>query len=361
VFTRATLKNAPSDGVVTMLAPMVRCGTLPLRLLSLRYGADIVYTEELIAHKLKKCTRAVNEALGTVDFWCGDELVLRTCAEERLRCVVQIGAADADVAVAAVRVIAADVVAVDLNMGCPKHFSVHGGMGAALLKDGGVRAAAILEALISAFPHLSISCKVRLLATVDDSVALLRRLEATGVWCIAVHAREAHERPSERAHWSTVKQVLDAGQFDVPIVLNGDLFEREHIPAACAKSGCRAVMVARGALRNASIFAPTPVPLPQFWRDYVNAAIEWDASAVNIKYSLVRMLSEVPRLAGDAAVTFTETMAKVRAAKTIAQICSAVGITAPTPTPLTTTGKRSVEAPPESSEKRRAVAEGEDA
>lgn len=28
-----------------MLAPMVRIGTLPMRLLALRYGADIVYSE----------------------------------------------------------------------------------------------------------------------------------------------------------------------------------------------------------------------------------------------------------------------------------------------------------------------------
>lgn len=43
-----------------ILAPMVRCGTLPLRLLSLRYGADIVYSEELIAWKLRQCERVVN-------------------------------------------------------------------------------------------------------------------------------------------------------------------------------------------------------------------------------------------------------------------------------------------------------------
>ena len=60
-----SLANAPSAAVVappasteyepfTMLAPMVRCGTLPLRLLALRFGADYVYTEELIAFKLRK-------------------------------------------------------------------------------------------------------------------------------------------------------------------------------------------------------------------------------------------------------------------------------------------------------------------
>lgn len=43
-----------------ILAPMVRVGTLPFRLLSCRYGADIVYTEELIDWKLLKTTRKIN-------------------------------------------------------------------------------------------------------------------------------------------------------------------------------------------------------------------------------------------------------------------------------------------------------------
>lgn len=42
---------------------MVRVGTLPFRLLSLRYGADLVYTEELIDWKLLKTTRKVNGKL----------------------------------------------------------------------------------------------------------------------------------------------------------------------------------------------------------------------------------------------------------------------------------------------------------
>jgi len=31
-----------------ILAPMVRVGTLPMRLLALEYGADLVYSEEII-------------------------------------------------------------------------------------------------------------------------------------------------------------------------------------------------------------------------------------------------------------------------------------------------------------------------
>ena len=43
-----------------ILAPMVRMGTLPLRLLSLQYGADIVYTEELVDKKMNRTKRVVN-------------------------------------------------------------------------------------------------------------------------------------------------------------------------------------------------------------------------------------------------------------------------------------------------------------
>jgi tRNA-dihydrouridine synthase len=43
-----------------ILAPMVRVGTLPMRLLALDYGADIVYTEELIDWKFLKSIRREN-------------------------------------------------------------------------------------------------------------------------------------------------------------------------------------------------------------------------------------------------------------------------------------------------------------
>lgn len=46
-----------------ILAPMVRVGTLPMRLLALNYGADIVYTEELIDWKLLKTTRLDNRRI----------------------------------------------------------------------------------------------------------------------------------------------------------------------------------------------------------------------------------------------------------------------------------------------------------
>ncbi len=105
-----------------ILAPMVRIGTLPSRLLALHYGADLVYTEELIDFKMLTCRlewqlscpvstestiphtsiptsrrREVNSVLDTVDFVAADgRCVFRTCAAERERVVFQMGTADPD-------------------------------------------------------------------------------------------------------------------------------------------------------------------------------------------------------------------------------------------------------------------------
>ena len=51
-----------------LLAPMVKIGTLPFRLLSLKYGADLVFTEEIIDRKLMKCEKYYNKDLDTNDY-----------------------------------------------------------------------------------------------------------------------------------------------------------------------------------------------------------------------------------------------------------------------------------------------------
>ena len=45
-----------------------------------------------------------------------------------------------------------DVAAIDVNMGCPKDFSIKGGMGAALLTNPD-KVHAILTSLVTALPH----------------------------------------------------------------------------------------------------------------------------------------------------------------------------------------------------------------
>lgn len=53
-----------------ILAPMVRIGTLPMRLLALRYGADIVYSEELIDWKFLRSKRRYNGMFKLLHWYC---------------------------------------------------------------------------------------------------------------------------------------------------------------------------------------------------------------------------------------------------------------------------------------------------
>eukprot|EP01129_Flabellula_baltica_P000715 TRINITY_DN1067_c0_g2_i1.p1 TRINITY_DN1067_c0_g2~~TRINITY_DN1067_c0_g2_i1.p1 ORF type:complete len:193 (-),score=49.93 TRINITY_DN1067_c0_g2_i1:567-1145(-) len=170
-----------------ILAPMVRVGTLPFRMLCLKYGADIVYGEELVTFAIKDAVRVENNDLNTIDFVKPNgQVVYRTCDAD-MPTVFQLGAADAVEALTAANVIARDVVGIDLNMGCPKHFSIQGGMGAALLEKPEI-VTDILSTLVRNLPN-NITCKIRLKETVRETVEFMKICESTGIKAMAVHAR----------------------------------------------------------------------------------------------------------------------------------------------------------------------------
>jgi len=79
-------------------------------MLALDYGADLVYSEELVDFKFMHCRRVENESLGTVDFVSKEHKVLfRTCAAERDRVVFQIGTSDPERALKVAQLVYKDV------------------------------------------------------------------------------------------------------------------------------------------------------------------------------------------------------------------------------------------------------------
>jgi tRNA-dihydrouridine synthase 2 len=53
--------------------------------------------------------------------------VFRTCEEEKSKVVLQMGTCSPARALAVARLVEHDVAAIDINMGCPKDFSIKGG------------------------------------------------------------------------------------------------------------------------------------------------------------------------------------------------------------------------------------------
>ncbi|KAJ1446778.1 hypothetical protein M885DRAFT_545274 [Pelagophyceae sp. CCMP2097] len=312
---------------VVALAPMVRACTTPLRAQALLYGADVVYSEELIAKRVLACSRRVPRT-GWVDLLDpSGSLCLRVDTDlERNRLVIQLGVADVDEACVAPAVAAGRAkprtvgsasfaatlavcdlcTGVDLNMGCPKPFSTQGGMGAELLKDP-ERAAAIVSAMRRAAPaHVAVSAKIRLRETTDDTAALCVLLARAGAAAIAVHGRLPAEEPSQtpprRSQQFELFSQLRKSHADLfglggttALLANGDFYGWDAIDAALlGESRCDGVLLARPALLDMSLFRGRNGRLGRFAviQEYMRFAKFYDIHPVNAKYVIMEMLAK---------------------------------------------------------------------
>ncbi|XP_077313332.1 tRNA-dihydrouridine(20) synthase [NAD(P)+]-like isoform X3 [Lithobates pipiens] len=307
-----------SDKII--LAPMVRVGTLPMRLLALDYGADIVYCEELVDIKMLQCKRVVNDVLQTVDYVSPTErIVFQTCEREKDCVVFQMGTADAKRALAVAKLVENDVAAIDVNMGCPKEYSTKGGMGAALLSSP-EKIEEVLKTLVNGISK-PVTCKIRILSTVEETVSLVKMIEKTGVVAIAVHGRKKEERPQHPVHCDFIKAIAEA--VSIPVIGNGGSQEiiREFVDIEAFKSltAASSVMLARAAMWNPSIFRKEGIlSIDDVIHDYIRHAVRYDNHYTNTKYCLCQMLRDQLE---------SSLGKKLHAAQSTKEICEIFGMT----------------------------------
>ncbi|KAI0053475.1 FMN-linked oxidoreductase [Auriscalpium vulgare] len=246
-----------------MLAPMVRSGALPTRLFALKHGAKLVWGPEIVDKAILHAERVVDPATGVVSYnGQQSKAMFSTHPLEKPYFIYQIGSSSPELAVRAALTVHQDVAGVELNCGCPKPFSTHAGMGAALLSTPDLLIS-ILEALRAALPpHISVSAKIRLLPTQEETLRLVERIVGTGVNCVTVHCRTRNMRPREKALQHRMKEIVDfvkgLGK-DVAIVENGDCVGYEDARRIRAVTGADSVMIATAAEANPTIFSQTPL------------------------------------------------------------------------------------------------------
>ena len=305
----------PRHGVdyrgVVALAPMVRSGELPTRLLALHYGADLVWGPETIDRALIGTTRRLNPHTGTVDFTrrpsnggrphpedAPESIIYRLHPEkEKGKLIFQLGTAHPDTAVEAARLVAGDVAGIDVNAGCPKPFSTTGGMGAALLRDP-ERLASILRALVGsvgAERAIGISVKIRLLPEPADTRALVRRLARTGITGLTVHCRTPAMRPRERAVRAQLRDVVGiCREAGIACLMNGDVAGRDEAVRLAEEYGADGALIATAAEANPSVFRPEvdggPVPWREVVEGYVRCALAVDNKWANTKFMLHQLV-----------------------------------------------------------------------
>ncbi|KAI2635192.1 tRNA-dihydrouridine synthase [Xylaria nigripes] len=295
-----------------VLAPMVRTGELPTRLLALHYGADLVWGPETVARAMIGTTRRYNPETKTIDWTrkpsqgskipegaeVRDSIIFRMHPEKETgKLIFQIGTSDPEVAVQAARLVAADVAGIDVNAGCPKPFSTHDGMGAALLKTPD-KLCAILEALVANIVpefQIGISVKIRILETAEKTEALVRRLVATGITGLTVHCRTTPMRPRERAIRGQLRMIANVcREAGVACVANGDVESRDHAGEIIQEFGVDAAMIATQAETNPSCFRSETdggrLPWTEVVEQYIRYTLDTDNKFGNTKYVLTQLI-----------------------------------------------------------------------
>ncbi|KAF7488635.1 tRNA-dihydrouridine(20) synthase [NAD(P)+]-like [Sarcoptes scabiei] len=288
-------KNHPLYSKKLILGPMVRIGTLPMRLLALNNGAELVYTEEIIDFKLIKSKRFVNDILKTIDFVDDSGVVVfRTCSIEKSKLILQIGTNDPKRAVLAAKMIENDVAGLDINMGCPKSFSLKGGMGAALMTKPG-----LIQEIISSLKQnvkVPISCKIRVFDDLQETLELLKKIESAGADAVAIHARTKEERPNHPNRNSYIK--IASETLKIPVIANGDSSNidcYDDLKLFQTKTNASSVMISRSAMKNCSIFDRSKrlKSVEEIIKEYLKLALEFDNNAINTKYCIQQMLGSL--------------------------------------------------------------------
>jgi tRNA-dihydrouridine synthase 2 len=294
-----------------VLAPMVRSGELPTRLLALKYGADLVWGPEtidrsMIGTDIRECPRT-----GTVIFTRTPSSVMKLPEDERRESVLyrlhperegkklifQMGTANPETAVQCARLVAPYVAGIDINAGCPKPFSTSGGMGAALLKTPDVLCA-ILETLVREIMpefQIGISVKIRLLDDPADTEILVRRLCATGITGLTIHCRTTPMRPRQRAIREQLRMIAGVCQeAGVACVMNGDVENRDQALELMKEYGVDGTMIATTAEKNPSVFRATVdggrIPWEQLVREFMEVAMSVENRWANTKFMLSQFI-----------------------------------------------------------------------
>lgn len=287
------------------LAPMVRSGELPMRLMALKYGADLVWSPEIIDRKIRTCTRLENSELGTVDFvetgksGLKNSLIFRTNRHiEKGKLIFQLGSSDPQIAVDGALKVVNDVDGIDLNCGCPKPFSTHAGMGAALLSNPELLTlilANLVEKVGKPY-NKPISCKIRLLDPSDPqpTLELVEKICATGIANLTVHCRTRDMRNRQEPIREFVHKIFEVtSKNGVSLVVNGGFLCKKEVVQFQKSMGNDQIggMMAEAAELNPTVFCDSPLPWKDVLPEFIRTCISVNNHPSNTKYIL---LNQVP-------------------------------------------------------------------
>ncbi len=136
---------------------------------------------------------------------------------------------------------------IDLNFGCPAR-TVNRSEGGSILLREPSRVADVVRAVRSAVPaNIPVTAKIRLgYENADQLGEIVEGIRSAGADELAIHARTRSDGYRPPAWWSAVRAVV--AESDRKTTINGEIWSVADSLAARNASGCRHLMLGRGAL-----------------------------------------------------------------------------------------------------------------
>jgi tRNA-dihydrouridine synthase 3 len=226
-----------------VMAPMTKGSNLPYRRLCVELGARVTMSEMTVARRLKQKRK-------------GEFALIRRAPGEPCFGVQLAGTNPEEMAWAAGLVESRGADWVDINFGCPIDHFTRKGLGASIGRQPN-RIRRIVEAMKRGVNRVPVTAKIRLGWSDDDRNFMDQAKAAVdgGADAIIVHGRTRNARYRLAADWDAIAQVVRA--VAIPVVGNGDVLFPHEINDARSRSGCAAVMSARGVLIKPWLFRET--------------------------------------------------------------------------------------------------------
>lgn len=231
-----TLFSLPTRKVVC--APMVDQSELAFRMLCRKYGAGVCYTPMMNSKIFVQNSHYRKEKFNT--------------NPQDRPLVVQFCGNDPDILLAAARMVENDCDAIDLNLGCPQGIARKGNYGSFLLTETD-----LLKNIVSTLHNslkVPVTCKIRLLPEMEDTLALCHALEDAGCQLLTVHGRTRFQNKQTvgSCDWDKIKEIKQA--LKIPVMANGGIGNLADLNACMDATGVDGVMSSEALLENPCLF-----------------------------------------------------------------------------------------------------------